>query len=119
MRIVQSPMIQLHMVEVHEYSPAAPLTRCLNRIDRMLGGNPKPPQPVYIKRIPGRINWSNGFLQLENGESIDIGEKIKEPIIDNMTGNKLFGVFPFFREGTIVEFTVDYVEEWKKVEPIL
>lgn len=119
MKIIQSPKMQVHVCEFDEYAPSARLKRFTNRIDRMLGGDPEPPRPVRTIRFAGKADWSTGVMQLDDGESIVMGEKFKEPIIDNLTGNKLFGIIPVIHEGDLVEFHVDFVEEVKPVEPIL
>ena len=118
MRIVKSPTLQTSMVELEQY-PAAPMRRFIRRIDRILGGEPAPIKPVRTYTIPGPMSYSHGLLELESGENLDIGVKLKEPILDNLTGFMLEGMIPLCREGNVVEFHVDHVDRRPRVEPIL
>lgn len=106
MKIIQSPCIERETVEIGIDYPSL-LTRVLFRV---------PDEPARTVRIPGRIQYTTGFLVIESGDYLAIGEKLQEPVIDDITGATLHGLRPVHQCKVTgkVAFVVDHIEYKRK-----
>lgn len=109
MIIVKAPTKVYEFIEIPRYDYSIIENVC-DRIDRFLGGNPPERQPTHTVRIVGRVRFSDGTLMPEDGEILEIGVKVKEPIIDSATGHTYHGIVPLYRDAEtgLIHFCVDH-----------
>lgn len=71
--------------------------------------SPKMSDVITVK-LPGKLRFTNGQLELGGNETMELGVKI--PSLRTDRGYTLFGVIPtcIHENGYVVDFCIDYME---------